>query len=564
MGELSSPRDRDRVGVVVPYDFALDREMWRWVPEPVTLNVTRTPFVATPADAAQARLISDPAMVLQAARDVLTPGPAVVAYSCTSGSFVGGVAGEAALRDAVLAAGAPAAVTTAGSLVAACAELGVTRLAVATPYVDDLTGLLADFLAGSGVDTVARHGLGLLGHIWTTTPEQVAAAVRAADHPDAQAVFVSCTNLPTYDAIAVLERELGKPVLTANQVTMWAALRAAGHSAVGPGQTLVDGPSVPPVLRVVDTAAPGRTEPGPADLDPAVLDPAVLATAAEPGPAPLLKVRVGLPDESGALARLTAAVAEVGGNILSLSVHGRDAGTVVDEMLVGGGVTADRLSRVIRRRLRGSGPDTVQVTPADPHELVDGPTRALDLVAAARGRDGLFDGLAALLHADEVGTGPVAAGTHVLELTAPAGPPVLAARNWAPFTVTERARGEAFLRAVAATPPPRSTVLLPGGAELAAEPASGEETAELDVLLRTCLAGAPAVDWTAADLVGLLAPVAGPALLLRTAAGDLVGVAALLGTDTGVPEPVVVLHPCLRGAGVGRWLRGRPGSGVAA
>ncbi|MEQ3539557.1 hypothetical protein WHI96_12040 [Pseudonocardia tropica] len=559
MGELSSPRDRDRVGVVVPYDFALDREMWRWVPERVTLHVTRTPFVATPADAAQARLISDPAMVRRAAGDVLAPGPAVVAYSCTSGSFVGGVAGEAALREAVLGAGAPAAVTTAGSLVAACAELGVTRLAVATPYVDDLTELLADFLAGSGVDTVARHGLGLLGHIWTTTPEQVAAAVRAADHPDAQAVFVSCTNLPTYDAIAVLERELGKPVLTANQVTMWAALRAAGHPAVGPGQTLVDGPCVPPVLRVVDAADPGSTDPG-----PAALDPAALGAVAEPGPAPLLKVRVRLPDESGALARLTAAVAEVGGNILSLSVHGRDAGTVVDEMLVGGGVTADRLSRVIRRRLRGSGPDTVQVTPADPHELVDGPTRALDLVAAARGRDGVFDGLAALLHADEVGTGPVAAGTHVLELTAPSGPPVLACRDWAPFTVTERARGEAFLRAGAATPPPRATVLLPGGAELVAEPASGEETAELDVLLRTCLAGEPAVDWTAADLAGLLAPVAGPALLLRTAAGDLVGVAALLGTDTGVPEPVVVLHPCLRGAGVGRWLRGRLVSGVAA
>lgn len=564
MGELSSPQDRDRVGVVVPYDFALDREMWRWVPERVTLHVTRTPFVATPADAAQARLISDPAMVRRAARDVLTPGPAVVAYSCTSGSFVGGAAGEAALRAAVLAAGAPAAVTTAGALVAACAELGVTRLAVATPYVDDLTGLLADFLTGSGVDTVARHGLGLLGRIWTTTPEQVAAAVRAADHPDAQAVFVSCTNLPTYDAIAVLERELGKPVLTANQVTMWAALRAAGHCAVGPGQTLVEGPSVPPVLRV---AGPGPAALDPAVLDRAVLDPAVLGTAVEPGPAPLLKVRVRLPDESGALARLTAAVAEVGGNILSLSVHGRDAGTVVDEMLVGGGVTADRLSRVVRRRLRGSGPDTVQVTPADPHELVDGPTRALDLVALARGRDGLLDGLAALLHADEVGTGPVVAGTHVLELTAPTGPPVLAGRDWAPFTVTERARGEAFLRAGAGTggtPPPRATVLLPGGPELVVDPASGQETAELDVLLRTCLAGDPAVDWTAADLAGVLAPVAGPALLLRTAAGDLVGVAALLGSATGVPEPVVVLHPCLHGAGVGRWLRGRLGSGVAA
>ncbi|WP_308015437.1 ACT domain-containing protein [Pseudonocardia sp. ICBG1293] len=553
MGEPSSPQDRDRVGVVVPYDFALDREMWRWVPEQVTLHVTRTSFAATPADAAQARLISDPAMVRRAAADVLTPGPAVVAYSCTSGSFVGGAAGESALRSAVLAAGAPAAVTTAGSLVAACAELGVSRLAVATPYVDDLTGLLADFLAESGVATVARHGLGLLGRIWATTPEQVAAAVRAADHPDAQAVFVSCTNLPTYDAIAALERELGKPALTANQVTMWAALRAAGHRAVGPGQSLVDGAPVPPVLRVVE----------PVGLD------AVVA----PEAAGLLKVRVRLPDESGALARLTAAVAEVGGNILSLSVHGSDGGSVVDEMLVGGGATADRLSRVIRRRLRGSGPDAVQVTPADPHELVDGPTRALDLLAVTRGRDGLLDGLAALLHADGVGTGPAPADGHVVELAAPDTPPVWARRDWAPFTVTERARGEAFLRAGAAIPPTtRSSVLLPGGTELLAAPASGEEVGELDVLLRTCLAGEPTADWTAADLAGLLSPAPGPALLLRTAAGDLVGLAALLGagddtgtdTGTGVPEPVVVLHPCLRGAGVGRWLRARLGCGVAA
>ena len=52
-------------------------------------------------------------------------------------------------------------------------------------------------------------------------------------------MFVSCTNLPTYDVIAPLERELGKPVLTANQVTMWAALRVAGAAAVGPGQRLL-------------------------------------------------------------------------------------------------------------------------------------------------------------------------------------------------------------------------------------------------------------------------------------------------------------------------------------
>ena len=57
---------------------------------------------------------------------------------------------------------------------------------------------------------------------------------------DAEAVFISCTNLPTYDVIATLEAELGKPVLTANQVTIWSALRVIGRKAVGPGQRLLE------------------------------------------------------------------------------------------------------------------------------------------------------------------------------------------------------------------------------------------------------------------------------------------------------------------------------------
>jgi len=39
--------------------------------------------------------------------------------------------------------------------------------------------------------------------------------------------------------IAPLEVELGKPVLTANQVTMWSALNVLGRKAVGPGQQLL-------------------------------------------------------------------------------------------------------------------------------------------------------------------------------------------------------------------------------------------------------------------------------------------------------------------------------------
>ena len=71
---------------------------------------------------------------------------------------------------------------------------------------------------------VAAAGLGLISDIWTVPYDVTARLVRDTDTDDAQAVFISCTNLPTYDVIATLEAELGKPVLTANQVTIWSAL----------------------------------------------------------------------------------------------------------------------------------------------------------------------------------------------------------------------------------------------------------------------------------------------------------------------------------------------------
>ena len=83
-------------------------------------------------------------------------------------------------------------------------------------------------------------GLAAHSDIWTVHYDVTAGLVRDTDTADAQAVFISCTNLPTYDVIAPLERELGKPVLTANQVTMWSALHVIGRKAVGPGQQLLE------------------------------------------------------------------------------------------------------------------------------------------------------------------------------------------------------------------------------------------------------------------------------------------------------------------------------------
>jgi maleate isomerase len=216
------------VGVVAPFDFALDRELWRWVPDQVCLHTTRLPFLPEPVTVQLAEALSDPHGVRRATRDVLVPEPLVVAYACTSGSFIGGAAGEAAIVQGMLDAGAPAAVTTSGALIRACDRLGIRRLAVITPYVDDVTGRLLDFLAEFGISTSASVGLGMLGDIWKMSYSAVLGAVADLDVTGADALFVSCTNVPTYDVVAPLEQRLGIPVLTANQVTMWAALEDAG------------------------------------------------------------------------------------------------------------------------------------------------------------------------------------------------------------------------------------------------------------------------------------------------------------------------------------------------
>jgi maleate isomerase len=237
---MAPPLDQTGIAVVAPFDLALDRELWRWVPDDVSLHITRMPYAPLAVTTEMAVHISDPELVAGAVTDTIAVSPVVAAYACTSGSFVGGLAGEAALVTAMMDAGAPAAVTTSGALLAALRHLDITRIATVTPYTADLTAGLSVFLAEAGVQVVSASGLGLTSDIWTVPYDVTAALVRDTDTDDAQAVFISCTNLPTYDVIAPLEAELGKPVLTANQITMWSALAVIGRKAVGPGQRLLE------------------------------------------------------------------------------------------------------------------------------------------------------------------------------------------------------------------------------------------------------------------------------------------------------------------------------------
>jgi len=236
--EFEGPLAQRGVGIIAPFDLALERELWRWTPLEVSLHLARTPFEPVAVSRAMAELVSDRRLITAATRDILHVEPEVVAYLCSSGSFVHGLAHEKALCDAIREAGAPDAVTTSGALLEALRALDLTRISVLTPYDGELTELLCDFLAEAGTDVVRSDYLGLGGGIWKVNYRTVAEHIIDSDTPASQAVFVSCTNLPTYDIITPLEQELGKPVLTANQLTIWACLGRMALPMTGPGQWL--------------------------------------------------------------------------------------------------------------------------------------------------------------------------------------------------------------------------------------------------------------------------------------------------------------------------------------
>jgi maleate isomerase len=237
---VSGPAPQLGVGVIVPFDFTRDRELWRWAPHDTTLLLARTDPVPMRDNLDMVRALGDPTIVAGAARQLRASAMAVLLYACTACTFLDGLAGEAAIAHSLSAETAVTARTTSGAVLQALSALNIERVALVHPYSAAVGDRLRSYLAEAGIQIVAARTITVaLDQVPTITYTEVADMIRATDTPRAQAVFVSCTGLPTYDLIAPIEAELGKPVITANQAGLWSAVHAAGRAPVGAGQQLL-------------------------------------------------------------------------------------------------------------------------------------------------------------------------------------------------------------------------------------------------------------------------------------------------------------------------------------
>jgi maleate cis-trans isomerase len=229
---------RARIGFLVPPgNPTVEPEMIELAPPGVSVHFTRMSASGPAGTHAgqDERNRSQIASLDEATRLMAMVSPQAIVLAHTATSYTLGQEAEAALVARLEAGSGIRFLTAFGGVVQALRFLGVQRIAYATPYDQTLTERGRTHLIAHGFDVSGMARLEGVRNIYEETPARAYAVGRQADRPEAQAVFLSGTGMPTLAIIQALEDDLGKPVISAASSMMWSALRAAGVNVQRPG-----------------------------------------------------------------------------------------------------------------------------------------------------------------------------------------------------------------------------------------------------------------------------------------------------------------------------------------
>jgi maleate isomerase len=217
-----------RIGLLVPSsNSTVEVEFYRALPSDVTLHVARC-YLTKIEPASIARLIED---IDREAGYLASADVDVVVLGATAPSFLRGKGYDRELIARLSKASGKPATTTSTALLAALTALGLKKLALSTAFKSEVNDIAIKFLGDNGFEIVASSGLGMVDNLQVGRlgPQTAIDAVRAVDTSEAEAVVLACTNWQSMGVLQELEKELGKPVLSTSQVTLWHALKLAGY-----------------------------------------------------------------------------------------------------------------------------------------------------------------------------------------------------------------------------------------------------------------------------------------------------------------------------------------------
>lgn len=228
-----------RIGLLAPSsNTTVEPEFYRALPEGVTLHTARLPIVTvTPESIGKMADSLDEQSKLVATADV-----DVIILGATAPSFLKGLGYDREVSERITKVTGKPATTTSTALLEAMKALNVTRIALGSAYSPQVNDICANFLEANGVKVVSKDGLNVIDNLQIGRLDVQTAydLGKKADHPDAQAIVLACTNWKSMAIIEQLEQALGKPVLSTTQVSIWGALKKIGYkgSIAGYGKLL--------------------------------------------------------------------------------------------------------------------------------------------------------------------------------------------------------------------------------------------------------------------------------------------------------------------------------------
>ncbi len=219
-----------RIGLVaLSNDYVMERDFMNMRPsDDVVIYTSR--LLNTP-DCTVETLQAMAPQITQATAMLVPEGRLeVVAYGCTSGTAVLGFERVQSLIQEVRPG--IACVTPLTSSLEALDRFGAYRIAVLTPYFNEVNEKIAQYVEASGktIAAFSRFNIADNEAMAKLSSHSIYQAAINMDVEDSDALFISCTAIRAVDVVEKIEQKIGKPVITAIQAMFWQSLRVCGYN----------------------------------------------------------------------------------------------------------------------------------------------------------------------------------------------------------------------------------------------------------------------------------------------------------------------------------------------
>lgn len=225
---------RGKIGLIMPSVQTITEPLYnRLAPEGVAFFASRV-LVEQSVMANHKEMERE---AFRAGKELSTGGMDGIAYCCTVSGMLKGIDGDREFcRTLEHEIGVPT-TSTLSSILAALDVLELKKLVLISPYMKEMHTAEEKFFESNGFEVLASHSMEIdRGKKFAqVTPGEIYRVCRENWNEGADGLLISCMNFNAMPCIGVLERDLGKPVISSHSATLWNILRNINVCEAIPG-----------------------------------------------------------------------------------------------------------------------------------------------------------------------------------------------------------------------------------------------------------------------------------------------------------------------------------------